>query len=665
MNFELEKGRLGYLLVEQGLCTREAVISALRSQLNGDARRLGEILIERGVLSPNQVLEVLGEISTKAKATHPALLAAAAPTAAPAAEPVADATEHAETGGVRTEGGRSIAESSVRVDVSLLDGLIDLVGELVLARNQLVQLTGSRASKGNPTAAASQRVSLITSELQERVMKTRMQAINVVWGKLPRVVRDLSIQCGKQVRVEMEGQDTELDKTIIEAIKDPLTHIVRNSVDHGIENPIVRENAGKNATGVLKLRAFHEGGKVVIEIIDDGGGINPTKVKAKAVEKGVITAEQAESMSDTEAVHLIYAPGFSTAEAVTNVSGRGVGMDVVKTNIEKIGGTLDVQSTVGVGTTLIIRIPLTLAIVPALIVQAGGSRFAVPQPNLLELVRLKDEATALEWIDGASFYRLRGQLLPVLDLCTLLSVERQVAEGRSAKARSLAVLQVDGIQFGIMVDRVNDAEEIVVKPLGPHLKGVDFFAGCTVMGDGSVALILDIMSIARWAKLTAANRTIEVQNDKVTVEFESLLLCMVGETKVAVPMASVARLEHVKPESLELAGQQEVVKYGKHLLPVVRLHQFLGAYAELDSVRRIKMVVTGEENGHSIGIVVDQILDSVRVPAGSVSVQGGGGRYGMLGTTVINDEVTEVVDIAAITSAVDESYFRAETLAMA
>ncbi|MGD9796169.1 MAG: hypothetical protein AB7V43_22110, partial [Acidimicrobiia bacterium] len=247
MNFELEKGRLGYLLVEQGLCTREAVISALRSQLNGDARRLGEILIERGVLSPNQVLEVLGEISTKAKATHPALLAAAAPTAAPAAEPVADATEHAETGGVRTEGGRSIAESSVRVDVSLLDGLIDLVGELVLARNQLVQLTGSRASKGNPTAAASQRVSLITSELQERVMKTRMQAINVVWGKLPRVVRDLSIQCGKQVRVEMEGQDTELDKTIIEAIKDPLTHIVRTSVDHGIENPIVRENAGKNA----------------------------------------------------------------------------------------------------------------------------------------------------------------------------------------------------------------------------------------------------------------------------------------------------------------------------------------------------------------------------------------------------------------------------------
>jgi two-component system chemotaxis sensor kinase CheA len=645
IELELEAGRLGTLLVETGLCTKAAVVSALKAQILGDERRLGEILIERGLMSANQLLEVLGEITTKSNIGNPTLVGLHPKASETDPEPLDRKPDEA-----KTEGGRSVADSSVRVDVALLDGLIDLVGELVLARNQLVQLTGSRGSKGNPTATASQRVSMLTSELQERVMKTRMQPINVAWNKLPRVVRDLAVTCGKQVRVEMEGQDTELDKTIIEAIRDPLTHIVRNSVDHGIERAEVREGNGKNPQGMLKLRAFHEGGKVVIEIIDDGGGIDPDKVKAKALEKNVITADQAASMSDQEAVNLIFAPGFSTAAQVTNVSGRGVGMDVVRTNIEKIGGTVDVQSVVGHGTTLTIRIPLTLAIVPALIVETGGSRFAVPQPNLIELVRIKRPAESLERIDDATVYRLRGQLLPVLDLSGVLGLPD------SSGPRSLAVLHVDGIQFGLLVDRVNDAEEIVVKPLGPHLKGVDTFAGCTVMGDGTVALILDIMAIARRARLQVSHETADLTASKETERFESLLICEVGTVRLAVPLPRVSRLEHVNVDQVEQAGRQNVVRYGKTLLPVVDLHDLLGVYADVVP-RRLKMIVTNEVDGRSIGIIVDRIVDSIRVPAGTLSVQGATGRFGTAGSGVVGDKLTEVIDIDAVVATVDDSYF--------
>ena len=555
-----------------------------------------------------------------------------------------------------TGSAKSIAESSVRVDVALLDSLIDLVGELVLARNQLVQLTGSRSGgKGDATTAASQRVSLITSELQERVMKTRMQPINTVWGKLPRVVRDLAVACGKKVRVELDGQDTELDKTIIEAIKDPLTHLVRNSVDHGIEEPSVREAAGKSPEGKLCLRAYHEGGKVVIEILDDGAGIDPAKIRAKVVEKGLLTAEHAEQLSDHDAMAYIFTAGFSTASQVTNVSGRGVGMDVVKNNIEKIGGSLDVQSKIGHGTTLTIRIPLTLAIVPALIVVTCGARFAVPQPNLVELVRLKDEA-ALEEIDGASFHRLRGRLLPVLDLAELLNIERPADDCGPAAgaARTLAVLQIDGAQFGLLVDRVNDAEEIVVKPLGRHLKSVDVFAGCTIMGDGTVALILDVMSIARRCRVSSASAA-DPDAVAARVETESLLLCHVGGARVAIPLDKVARLEHVELDRLELAGTQEVVKYADTLLPVVRLANFIGS--EGTSAGRLKLVVTNEDSGSSVGLLVDDIFDAIEVAVGSVSMQGGANRFCVLGTAVVAGEVTEVLDVEGVTATVDPSFF--------
>jgi two-component system, chemotaxis family, sensor kinase CheA len=570
--------------------------------------------------------------------------------------------------GLTPAGGRSIADSSIRVDVTLLDSLIDLVGELVLARNQLVQVVGTGTEKSNVAGAATSRVSQLTSELQERVMKTRMQPINSVWGKVPRQVRDISNELRKQIRVDMEGQDTELDRTIIEAIKDPMTHLVRNSVDHGIEMPDVRVAAGKPAEGRLLLRAFHEGGKVVIEIVDDGAGIDPAKIKAKAVEKGVISPEAADAMTDAEATHLIFAPGFSTAEQLSNISGRGVGMDVVKTNIERIGGSLDIRSQVGVGTTLLIRIPLTLAIVPALIVTSSGARFAIPQPNLVELVRIKDE-TVLETLDGSRFYRLRGRLLPALDLNEMLELPRTVAGEGETGARSLAVLQVDGRQFGLLIDRVNDAEEIVVKPLGRYLKGHPVFAGCTIMGDGSVALILDAMSIARRAGVGATQ--LETVNESASERTESLLLCRSGDVRVAISLSQVARLEHVDPAAIELAGNQTVLKYGRTLLPVVQLGTYVGsgfggsglASAGEEGDGKLKMVVTSEASGRQVGLIVDAIEDSVAVPVSTLTMQGGGSRFGVQGTTVVRDVVTDVVDVDAITGSVDPSFFHADAIA--
>ena len=326
---------------------------------------------------------------------------------------------------------RDATSDTIRVGVNLLDKLMTLVGELVLARNQLLQLTTRLEDAGLQTV--SQRMNLIATELQEEVMKTRMQPIGNIWGQFPRTVRDVALGCGKQVNIEMEGKETELDKTIIEAIKDPLTHLVRNSVDHGIELPDVRVKAGKEPAGRLILRAFHEGGQVNIEISDDGAGLNGERIRKKAVERGLITAEHAARMPEREVFNLIFLPGFSTAEKVTNVSGRGVGMDVVKTNVEKIGGVVHVESTPGKGTTVRVTIPLTLAIIPALVVTCGGDRYAIPQVSLLELVRLEPDRArvAIEMVHGAPVYRLRGRLLPLV----YLRRELQSAKTRTRRRR--------------------------------------------------------------------------------------------------------------------------------------------------------------------------------------------------------------------------------------
>ena len=575
----------------------------------------------------------------------------------PVAPPAGGPAEGTETRG------SAASDSSIRVDVSLLDKLVNLVGELVLARNQILQFTSQHADTA--FLGTAQRLNLITTELQGSAMKTRMQPIGNLWSKLPRIVRDLASGCGKAVRLEMEGKDTELDKTIIEAIKDPLTHIVRNSVDHGIETPEVRVKRGKPREGCLKMRAYHEGGQVNIEIADDGGGIDLARIKEKAVQKGLIKPEYAAAMGEHEALQLIFMPGFSTAEKITNVSGRGVGMDVVKTNIEKIGGTVDLQSQLGRGTVLKIKIPLTLAIIPALVVTSGGERFAIPQVSLLELVRLEgtDSGQQIEHIHGAPVYRLRGKLLPLLYLNAELKLcpPASCAGGSAHNEVNIVVLQTDGHPFGLVLDEINDTQEIVVKPLGKQLKGVACFAGATIMGDGRVALILDVLGLAQQARIVGEvhERTNLMESGQEARRAEgqrqTLLLFTSGPgTKMAIPLSMVARLEEFPRASVEYSGGNPVVRYRGQILPLVQvsdhLHPRGGSADELpDSMQ----VVVYSEKGRSVGLVVGRIDDIVNEV---IEVKRHAFGNGILGSVVIQDCVTDLLDVLALIRAADPTF---------
>ena len=545
------------------------------------------------------------------------------------------------------------ADSSLRIDVVLLDKLMNLVGELVLARNQILQFTATQTDSS--FVGATQRLNLVTSELQEGVMKTRMQPIGNVWSKFPRIVRDLALQCSKQVSIEMEGKETELDKTIIEAIKDPLTHVVRNSVDHGIETPAVRVQRGKSAEGQLRLRAFHEGGQINIEISDDGSGIDPAKIRTKAVQRGLVSSEQASRMSDHEVIRMVFLPGFSTAEKISNISGRGVGMDVVKTNIEKIGGQVDIQSKVGEGTTLKIKIPLTLAIIPALMVAGrDGERYAIPQVSLLELVRLEGAQShaGLECIQGAPFYRLRGNLLPLVSLDA--AFERAAATDGFKDVVNIVVLKADDRQFGLVVDGIHDTEEIVVKPLGKQLKGIASFAGATIMGDGRVALILDVMGIAQRARVVSEVRDRRL-NDKDSgdagaddaKDLQTLLVCRVGESdRMAIPLNLVARLEEFPVSSIERSGAQDVVQYRGEIMPLLDLARVFTGKPTTEGDPR--QVVVYAEGGRSVGLVVAQILDIV---SERIEVQRRVSRPGIIGSIVLQQRVTDLIDLAAVVGA--------------
>ena len=552
---------------------------------------------------------------------------------------------------------RSVSDSSIRVDVDILDRLMNLVGELVLARNQILQFVPKGADAS--FIATSQHLNLVTSELQEGVMKTRMQPIGNIWSKFPRVVRDLSMAVGKKIRLEMEGKETELDKTLIEAIKDPLTHIVRNSCDHGIESPEKRAEAGKDEEGVLLLRAFHEGGQVNIEIVDDGGGIDPDKIKAKALEKEVITQEQADRMGDRELVNLIFAAGFSTAEKVTNVSGRGVGMDVVRTNIEKIGGTVDIKSRKGKGTTLRVKIPLTLAIIPALIITSGGGRYAIPQVNLLELVRLDGEQAkkSVEQIQGAPVYRLRGNLLPLIYLHEELELEKKSEDD----AVNIVVLHADDRQFGLVVEGISETEEIVVKPLGEQLKGLAAFSGATIMGDGKLALILDVMGLAQKAHVIAEHSektlTVAHSTQALAVDRQTLLIFGLEEDdRMAIPLSEVARLEEFKRSDVEQSGEQDVIQYRGEIMPLIYLRKYLnlgrGVSQESDPNELMQAVVF-TRNERSVGLVVRRIIDIVDE---NITVKRGANRTGVLGTIVVQDRVTDLLDIENIVRDADPSF---------
>jgi len=615
------------ILVKQKTAKAVDVYDAVQQQQQGDPRHVGEILVEKGSVKPHDVLETLN-LQQQARAA-------------------------------------STSDSTIRVEVSQLDRLMNRVGELVLLRNQILQFSNSTEDSG--LLATSQRLNLITTELQEGVMKTRMQPIGNIWSKFPRTVRDVATSCGKKVRIEMEGKETELDKTIIEAIKDPLTHIVRNSVDHGIETPEKRLAAGKPAEGRLLLRAYHEGGQVNIEISDDGAGLDLEKIKRKAVEKGAITADHAARMSEREAANLTFLPGLSTAEKVTNVSGRGVGMDVVRTNIDKIGGTVDVQSKSGIGTTVRMKIPLTLAIIPALIVTNRGDRYAIPQISLLELVRLEGEEAQkrIESVQGAPVYRLRGRLLPLVYLDRQLRPEATNEKAATSAVVNIVVLQADERQFGLVVDEINDTEEIVVKPLGKQLKGIKSFAGSTIMGDGRVALILDVLGLAQSANVVGESRERTLSEKEAGAatmggQKQTMLLLQCGAGgRVAMELSLVARLEEFKPGAIEKAGDRQVVQYRGEIMPLIRIAEIL-RLPECETHgdgSDMTQVVVYSKDGRSVGLVVDRILDIVEE---SFVRQQPSKRDGLFGSAVIQQKVTDLLDVHSLIRTAIPSFFEGQ-----
>ncbi len=557
----------------------------------------------------------------------------------------------------------SVGESTIRVDVGVLDQLMTLVGELVLARNQILQ--HSSTAGDDSLALASQRLSGVTGELQEAVMKTRMQPISAIWNKMPRFVRDLALSFGKQVDIEMEGQETELDKSIIEAIKGSLLHLVRNSVDHGIEDPEVRAARGKPPVGRLALRADHEGGYVVIEVSDDGGGLDHERILERAIANSVVTAERAAELSAREIENLIFLPGFSTARTVTSVSGRGVGLDVVRTNVESIGGSVDLQSELGASTTFRLKIPLTLAIIPVLIVTAGGNRYAIPQVGVVELVRLagEKESQRIEYLHGAPVYRLRGNLLPLVHLNHELKVTGD--SKADEEAINIVVLHGDDRQFGLVVDTIYDTQEIVVKPLGRLLKGLPY-AGATILGDGRVSLILDIIRLGLTAGVVSeahehARLEAEAAAQTEARDERTTLLYLQGpdDERMAIHFSVVSRLEFLARSRVEYVGGQSVIQYRDEILQLVNLADVL---PERRSTRRsdedIKadamQVVVCTVDGRRVGLMVERIIDIVEE---NLRVKRPASREGVSACVVIQGRVTELLDLPAVVRLADPGFF--------
>ena len=556
----------------------------------------------------------------------------------------------------------AVAETNIRVDVRVLDHLMNLVGELVLARNQLVQHLAT--SQDSHLASSSQRLDSITSELQEAVMRTRMQPISSIWRKLPRFTRDLALSFGKEVDFEMEGEETDLDKSVIEAIKGSLLHLVRNSVDHGIEAPDVREAHGKPRAGKLRLRAHHEGGNVVIEVRDDGSGLDHERIVARAVKAGLVSEELSANLNHTTIEELIFQPGFSTASKVTNISGRGVGLDVVRTNVESMGGSIDLQSEPGQSTTFRVKIPLTLAIVSVLLVRADDHRIAIPQASVVELIRVErdGEKAEIEDLGGVPVYRLRGKLLPLVFLDRELGVAQI---GSTDGKANIIVLQGDDRQFGLVVAGVEDSQEIVVKPLGRLLSGLPF-AGATILGDGQIALILDVFRLGLSAGVVSEKRvhTAAAQISsavKARVKTERLV-CLDGEDgeRLAIDFDQVSRLEYFPRTSLEQVGHQLVVQYGDEILQLIELQKTLperrkearnpSDRAKTDTVPVIVCTVKGRR----VGLVAHRIVDIVDE---DLKARRSASRDGVRGCAVIRDQVTEILDLEALIQLADPSFF--------
>ena len=575
--------------------------------------------------------------------------AAVAEEAAPAKSAAANKAPPAKADDKDAGAGDS-ANQSIRVNINVLENLMQMVSELVLTRNQLMQIARTKDDKEFLTPL--QQLSLITTELQEGVMKTRMQPIGNAWSKFPRLIRDLSMELGKKIELKMIGAETDLDRQLLEVIKDPLTHMVRNSCDHGLETPDVRRAAGKPETGTVTLSAYHEGGHIIIEIADDGRGINIERVKQKALENGLATEAELATMTEKQIAQYIFAAGFSTAEKVTAVSGRGVGMDVVRTNIQKIGGTIDLDSSWGKGSTVAIKIPLTLAIVSVLLVEAGGQKFGVPQINVVELVRVSpDSSLAMEKINDSLVLRLRDKLLPLGTLSQMLGFNVSTQD-LMQREMYIVVCKVGAYEFGIVVDRVFDTEEIVVKPVAEILKSLSIYSGNTILGDGSVIMILDANGLARSvgsSEMATRSSGQDVAALSLGAENEhliSFLLFTMGKgAPKAVPLELVSRLEEVDVSAIEIADDYPVVQYRGELMRLVTLDDSFS----IPNTGMVDVIVFSYDK-KVIGLVVKDIIDIVHAPFDIKISSKDAKEHGYLGSMVIAGKTTDVVDVAHLLS---------------
>ena len=579
--------------------------------------------------------------------------------------------DSAETGSSQSSpkdesGGTSSGDtnSTVRIQVGLLDKLMNLVGEMVLVRNQVLQY--SQRTDDLTFLNLSQRLDLVTSELQGEVMKTRMQPIGSILGKFQRVVRDLGKDLNKQIELSVQGADTELDKTLLEAIKDPLTHIIRNSCDHGVETSEERIKAGKGPVGHVRIRAYHEGGQVIIEVSDDGKGLNYKRILEKALEKKVVTSENAKNLSDREIGNLIFAPGFSTAEQVSAVSGRGVGMDVVKTNLEKVGGQVELQSEFQKGMTIRMRIPLTLAIVPALIVRVGSEQFAIPQIKLAELVRVENDGSGpkIEFLQGKPVFRLRGRLLSLVNLSEILKLQASTdgskQNNHQADSVNIVVLNGEGDTFGLVVDEIKDTADIVVKPLSQFLKRLAVYSGATIMGDGTVSLILDITGIAQRANLFQKSKKelnsesgLSSKESFYNNEIQDFLFFRLNSTEnYCLPLCLVNRLEEFSADQIELSGAQRIVKYRGSILPIISLNEILklpSAPERNIKTEKVSTIVI-QKTGRFFGVEVNEVVDILNVTG--VIEAPVKETNGILGSVIVGEEVATVIDALGILDSV-------------
>ena len=542
---------------------------------------------------------------------------------------------------------------TIRVQVGLLDNLMNFIGELVLIRNQFSQVA-NLAQADDKVVALGQNLNAVTNELQNDVMKTRMQPIGNILSKLSRIVRDLSRDLKKDIDLIIKGAETELDKTLVEAIKDPLIHIVRNAVDHGIESPEVRVKRGKVEKGTISINAFHEGGQVVVQIIDDGKGLDEKLIASKAVSKGIINSSEVQKMSRKQIYNLIFHPGFSTASKVSSISGRGVGMDVVKTNIEQINGTIELDSNEGQGSIILLKIPLTLAIVPALIIKVKGQKFAIPQVKIQELVRIEDneQSDKIEWLGSRPIYRLRGSILSLVSLGHTLGL---CSAKDPINTKNIVVLTANNTTFGLVVDEILDSTDIVVKPLNNFLKNNSVYSGATIMGNGSVALVLDAVGLAERENISSEqseefmNTGLGELNLKLeeTIE-EYLLVDLTVPSSYAIPLGFVYRLEEFDQSDLEYCGDHRVVNYGDDILPLINVSDYLefeDVSKNSENNGKFAVVVVKHYNRY-FGMLVDSIIDVIEIKgetAESLSQS-----VGVNGNVIYNEQIIVCIDVYSI-----------------